>query len=65
MQQQIVTVAEWLAEAKEAGQKLSGTEVARRLELSPKTGQRRVNAARVPQGAAAAAKRARLRSVSR
>jgi uncharacterized spore protein YtfJ len=45
VQQQIVTVAGWLAEAEEAGQKLSGAEVARRLELSPKTGQRRVNAA--------------------
>ncbi|WP_406297220.1 DUF2637 domain-containing protein [Streptomyces sp. NBC_00624] len=66
VQQQIVTVAEWLAEAEEAGQKLSGAEVARRLELSPKTGQRRVNAAveylteqRRQQG------RAHLRSVSR
>ncbi|MEU0375455.1 hypothetical protein ABZ070_36135, partial [Streptomyces sp. NPDC006283] len=43
--QQIVTVAGWLAEAEEAGEKLSGAEVARRLQLSPKTGQRRVNAA--------------------
>ncbi|GAA3481515.1 DUF2637 domain-containing protein [Streptomyces yanii] len=65
VQQQIVTVAGWLAEAEEAGQKLSGAEVARRLELSPKTGQRRVNAAadylkeqRRQQG------RAHLRSVS-
>jgi hypothetical protein len=45
VQQQIVTVAEWLAEAEEAGLKLSGAEVARRLGLSPKTGQRRVSAA--------------------
>ncbi|MFE2092832.1 DUF2637 domain-containing protein [Streptomyces sp. NPDC059460] len=66
VQQQIVTVAGWLAEAEEAGQKLSGAEVARRLELSPKTGQRRVTAAadylkeqRRQQG------RAHLRSVSR
>ncbi|MFD5425594.1 DUF2637 domain-containing protein [Streptomyces sp. NPDC127084] len=66
VQQQIVTVAGWLAEAEEAGQKLSGAEVARRLGLSPKTGQRRVNAAaehleeqRRRQG------RAHLRSVSR
>ncbi|OEJ21547.1 hypothetical protein AS594_39095 [Streptomyces agglomeratus] len=65
VQQQIVTVAEWLAEAEDAGRKLSGAEVARRLGLSPKTGQRRVNAAaeylkeqRRQQG------RARLRSVS-
>jgi hypothetical protein len=66
VQQQIVTVAGWLAEAEEAGQKLSGAEVARRLGLSPKTGQRRVNAAaeyleeqRRQQG------RVHLRSVSR
>ncbi|WP_309225954.1 DUF2637 domain-containing protein [Streptomyces lunaelactis] len=66
VQQQIVTVAQWLAEAEDAGQKLSGAEVARRLELSPKTGQRRVNAAaeyleeqRRQQG------RAHLRSVNR
>ncbi|MCX5345855.1 DUF2637 domain-containing protein [Streptomyces atratus] len=65
VQQQIVTVARWLAEAEEAGQRLSGAEVARRLGLSPKTGQRRVNAAaeyleeqRRQQG------RAHLRSVS-
>ncbi|MFE4540221.1 DUF2637 domain-containing protein [Streptomyces scopuliridis] len=65
VQQQIVTVAGWLAEAEDAGQKLSGAEVARRLGLSPKTGQRRVNAAveyleaeRRQQG------RAHLRSVS-
>ncbi|WP_328406361.1 DUF2637 domain-containing protein (plasmid) [Streptomyces sp. NBC_00390] len=45
IQQQIVTVAEWLVEAEEAGKKLSGAEVARRLGLSPKTGQRRVSAA--------------------
>jgi hypothetical protein len=65
VQQQIVIVAGWLAEAEEAGQKLSGAEVARRLGLSPKTGQRSVNAAaeyleeqRRQQG------RAHLRSVS-
>lgn len=65
VQQQIILVAEWLAEAEEA-KKLSGAEVARRLELSPKTGQRRVNAAaeylaeqRRHQG------RPHLRSVSR
>ncbi|MCX4826171.1 DUF2637 domain-containing protein [Streptomyces sp. NBC_01142] len=66
VQQQIVTVAGWLAEAEDAGQKVSGAEVARRLGLSPKTGQRRVNAAaehleeqRRQQG------RAHLRSVNR
>ncbi|WP_327249841.1 hypothetical protein [Streptomyces sp. NBC_01320] len=65
VQQQIATIAQWLTEAEEAGQKLCGAEVARRLELSPKTGQRRVNAAadylkeqRRQQG------RAHLRSVS-
>ncbi|MFD4144639.1 hypothetical protein [Streptomyces sp. NPDC058572] len=45
VQRQIVTVAEWLVEAEKAGEKLSGAEAARRLGLSPKTGQRRVNAA--------------------
>ncbi|MFJ5098343.1 DUF2637 domain-containing protein [Streptomyces sp. NPDC088557] len=35
-------VADWLAEAESAGTKLSGAEVARRLGVSPKTGQRRV-----------------------
>ncbi|MEV5203158.1 DUF2637 domain-containing protein, partial [Streptomyces sp. NPDC053720] len=65
VQQQIVTVSQWLAEAEDAGQKLSGAEVARRLGVSPKTGQRRVTAAaqyleeqRRLQG------RAHLRSVS-
>ncbi|MBT2611444.1 DUF2637 domain-containing protein [Streptomyces sp. ISL-87] len=42
VQQQILTVAAWLAEAEETGVKLSGAEVARRLGVSPKTGQRRV-----------------------
>ncbi|WP_443079438.1 DUF2637 domain-containing protein [Streptomyces sp. NBC_01724] len=66
VQEQVITVAQWLAEAEESGHKLSGAEVARRLKLSPKTGQRRVNAAadylteqRRQQG------RAHLRSVSR
>ncbi|WP_138908125.1 DUF2637 domain-containing protein [Streptomyces chryseus] len=45
VQHQIATVAEWLAKAEDSGQRLSGAEVARRLGLSPKTGQRRVNAA--------------------
>ncbi|MFE6848812.1 DUF2637 domain-containing protein [Streptomyces sp. NPDC057686] len=35
-------VASWLAEAENTGMKLSGAEVARRLGVSPKTGQRRV-----------------------
>ncbi|MGW6569803.1 hypothetical protein [Streptomyces sp. NPDC054975] len=45
VRQQIVTVAEWLEEAEEHGRRLSGAEVARRLNVSPKTGQRRVLAA--------------------
>ncbi|MFD4764553.1 hypothetical protein ACFWOJ_38875, partial [Streptomyces sp. NPDC058439] len=64
VQQQIVTVAEWLAKAEEAGQKLSGAEVARRLGLSPKTGQRRVNAAaEYLEGQRRQQGRAHLRSV--
>ncbi|MFI1177572.1 DUF2637 domain-containing protein [Streptomyces melanogenes] len=45
VQQQIVTVAEWLAEAEDADQRLSGAEVARRLSVSPRTGQRRLDKA--------------------
>ncbi|MET8346785.1 hypothetical protein [Streptomyces microflavus] len=44
-QQQIVTVAGWIVEAEESGGKLSGAEVARRLGLSPRTGQRRLDKA--------------------
>ncbi|MFB8441254.1 hypothetical protein ACFC7A_19630, partial [Streptomyces niveus] len=43
--QQIITVAGWIEEAEAAGEKLAGAEVARRLGLSPKSGQRRVIAA--------------------
>ncbi|MGW8782363.1 DUF2637 domain-containing protein, partial [Streptomyces sp. NPDC055796] len=64
VRQQILTVAAWLTEAEETGVKLTGAEVARRLGVSPKTGQRRVIDAgrhlteqRRQQG------RARLRSV--
>ncbi|MFD8887941.1 hypothetical protein ACFV0H_36470 [Streptomyces erythrochromogenes] len=42
IQREIVLVATWLMEAEETGRRLSGAEVARRLEVSPKTGQRRV-----------------------
>ncbi|MFJ2061252.1 DUF2637 domain-containing protein [Streptomyces sp. NPDC087908] len=42
IQREVALVAAWLIEAEEAGRKLSGAEVARRLEVSPKTGQRRV-----------------------
>ncbi|WP_327713643.1 DUF2637 domain-containing protein (plasmid) [Streptomyces sp. NBC_00464] len=66
VEQQLVTVVRWLVEAEESGGRLTGAEVARRLGLSPKTGQRRVNAAaerleeqRRQQG------RAHLRSVNR
>ncbi|MFE6713954.1 DUF2637 domain-containing protein [Streptomyces sp. NPDC057695] len=65
IQRDVELVASWLIEAEEAGKKLSGAEVARRLEVSPKTGQRRVLEAkqyleeqRRQQG------RAHLRSVS-
>ncbi|MFE5614137.1 DUF2637 domain-containing protein [Streptomyces sp. NPDC056524] len=47
VQQQVVTVAAWLAEAQELGARLSGAEVARRLALSPRTGQRRLDRATV------------------
>ncbi|MFE7404502.1 hypothetical protein ACFU9V_50405, partial [Streptomyces sp. NPDC057557] len=45
VQQQIMTVAEWLIEAEEAEEKLSGAEVGRRFGLSPRTGQRRLDKA--------------------
>ncbi|MFF9914829.1 DUF2637 domain-containing protein [Streptomyces sp. NPDC013457] len=45
VQRQLVTVAEWLTEAEESGERLSGAEVARRLGLSPRTGQRRLDKA--------------------
>ncbi|MFJ9551786.1 DUF2637 domain-containing protein [Streptomyces erythrochromogenes] len=43
--EQIVTVAQWLAEAEEIDVRLSGAEVGRRLGLSPRTGQRRLDKA--------------------
>ncbi|MEU9000902.1 hypothetical protein [Streptomyces sp. NPDC048551] len=42
IQREVELVTSWLMEAEEAGKKLPEAEVARRLELSPKTGQRRV-----------------------
>ncbi|MEU6363173.1 hypothetical protein ABZ875_27055, partial [Streptomyces albidoflavus] len=64
VQQQIVTVARWLVEAEEAGGKLSGAEVARRLELSARTGQRRLDkAAAYLQEVRQQQPRAHLRSV--
>ncbi|MER8262507.1 hypothetical protein [Streptomyces albidoflavus] len=64
VQQQIVTVARWLAEAEKTGKKLSGAEVARRLELSARTGQRRLDkAAAYLQKARQKQSRAHLRPV--
>ncbi|WP_351233298.1 DUF2637 domain-containing protein [Streptomyces sp. NPDC002133] len=64
LQQQIVTVAGWLAEAEDVGEKLSGAEVARRLGVSPKTGQRRViDAAKYLEEQRRQQGRPRLRSV--
>ncbi|MET9535780.1 hypothetical protein ABZY02_35390, partial [Streptomyces sp. NPDC006649] len=45
-EQRIRMVAGWLAEAEESGRKLSGAEVARRLDVSPRTGQRALGAAK-------------------
>ncbi|MFZ3475771.1 DUF2637 domain-containing protein [Streptomyces sp. 4.24] len=42
VQKEIELVAQWLAEAEDAGKRLSGAETARRLGVSAKTGQRRV-----------------------
>ncbi|MER8236116.1 DUF2637 domain-containing protein [Streptomyces sp. NPDC094049] len=42
IQREVELVATWLVEIKETGKRLSGAEVARRLGVSPKTGQRRV-----------------------
>ncbi|MFE1776423.1 hypothetical protein, partial [Streptomyces sp. NPDC059008] len=44
--QRIEQVVQWLIEAEDTGKKLSGAEVARRLEVAPRTGQRVVAAAR-------------------
>ncbi|GGY71937.1 hypothetical protein AB0M94_36110 [Streptomyces xanthochromogenes] len=41
----IAVVAQWLDEAEEAGTKLSGAEVSRRLGVAPRTGQRRIDKA--------------------
>lgn len=42
IQREIEQVTSWLAEAEDMGTRLSGAAVARRLGVSPKTGQRRV-----------------------
>ncbi|WP_407842177.1 DUF2637 domain-containing protein (plasmid) [Streptomyces sp. DSM 116496] len=66
IQSAIEQVASWLAEAEEAGSRLSGAEVARRLGVSPKTGQRRVlDAQRHLEEQRKQQGRARLRSVGR
>ncbi|MFF4449941.1 hypothetical protein [Streptomyces sp. NPDC001502] len=64
IQQQIELVAGWLAEAEGTGVRLSGAETARRLGVSPKTGQRRVlEAAKYLKERGQQQGRARLRSV--
>jgi hypothetical protein len=45
IQQQIIQVAGWLAEAEEAGERLSGSEVGRRLGVAERTGRRRLGEA--------------------
>ncbi|MFF9653363.1 hypothetical protein [Streptomyces sp. NPDC014622] len=40
-----MTVAGWISEAEDEGERLSGAEVARRLGVSPRTGQRRIDKA--------------------
>jgi hypothetical protein len=45
-QQRIHLVADWLAKAEDAGERLSGAEVARRLGVSPRTGQRALTKAK-------------------
>nr|WP_189959101.1 hypothetical protein [Streptomyces alanosinicus] len=45
IQQQVAQVAGWLAEAEEAGVKLSGSEVGRRLGVAERTGRRRLTEA--------------------
>ncbi|MFE3556926.1 DUF2637 domain-containing protein [Streptomyces sp. NPDC059193] len=65
IQREIELVAQWLAEAEDAGKKLSGAETARRLGVSPKTGQRRVlEAAKHLEKRRQMQGRAHLRSVS-
>ncbi|MEV7525641.1 hypothetical protein AB0O21_34210, partial [Streptomyces sp. NPDC091371] len=64
IQQEIELVAQWLTEAQDAGKKLSGAETARRLGVSPKTGQRRViEAAKLLEERRRRQGRAHLRSV--
>ncbi|MFG2894892.1 hypothetical protein ACGFZW_36005, partial [Streptomyces sp. NPDC048248] len=45
-EQRIEQVMQWLIEAEATGKKLSGAEVARRLEVAPRTGQRAIAAAK-------------------
>ncbi|WP_329127399.1 DUF2637 domain-containing protein [Streptomyces sp. NBC_01465] len=64
-ERRVRTVAGWLAEAEAEGKKLSGAEVARRLEVSPSTGQRALrNARKFAEEQARTQGRARLRSVN-
>ncbi|MFE2167842.1 hypothetical protein ACFXB3_22710, partial [Streptomyces sp. NPDC059447] len=64
IQHEVAQVAAWLTEAAETGTRLSGAEVARRLKVSPKTGQRRViDATRYLEDQRKKQSRAHLRSV--
>lgn len=59
-------VVQWLIEAEATNKKLSGAEVARRLEVAPRTGQRAVSAAKEVKEAREREKsRGHLRSVNR
>ncbi|WP_159476431.1 DUF2637 domain-containing protein [Streptomyces caniferus] len=64
-EQRIEQVVQWLIEAEATGKKLSGAEVARRLEVAPRTGQRAVAAAKeVKQARERQQGRSHLRSVT-
>ncbi|MCF3143672.1 DUF2637 domain-containing protein [Streptomyces platensis] len=64
-EQRIEQVVQWLIEAEATGKKLSGAEVARRLEVAPRTGQRAVAAAKeVKEARERQQGRSHLRSVT-
>ncbi|MFD9728327.1 hypothetical protein ACFWXG_31490, partial [Streptomyces sp. NPDC059072] len=64
IEREVAQVAAWLTEAEKTGTRLSGAEVARRLKVSPKTGQRRViDATRYLEEQRKKQSRAHLRSV--
>ncbi|MFF7234276.1 DUF2637 domain-containing protein [Streptomyces sioyaensis] len=65
-ERRIEQVLQWLTEAEATGQRLSGAEVARRLEVAPRTGQRAVAAAReIKEVREREKSRGHLRSVNR